>query len=563
MMDRNDLLGKLQELRTSAAESYRLNEIGRNHLYLTLSRIYFTHREFMLCDPRYLDELYAEAGIGTAGEPSNEINYRPFLRLVWDQVEVSGSMNNRLTHWNSVLRQLDIRYLENPDYFGEIDREHRMASYIGECGGITQMVFGHVRLDPDVEEVPKPTPSETRKIVEQKLTTDAVAAKHLELLAISSAPALATVAFADTVRSDEERFVAMLGRAEADGSVKVLGSTNDPDAIKTVAAHALRKDYRHVSPVLRLIGEIVGTQIYPLSGRPAKADKHKEWREGVYFDPVSKHKGPRTGKRRLLLRGEGDDILFSSLGCELSVVVICKPTLKLGAKESIYLKPSMCGFVEDAICSGSFELMRSKPSDSLKAISGKPNSHELKVHDHALGKVRKLLFYPIGHKQAEPEEGWQTDFNAENFHPQWKADVDAGWFAKLRAEHLDGWFSTLGRDKQVKRKNNQLFEITVNREQFVLRYNIDATGNAPTHVMPMCGSFEEEVDSWTCSIRSKDLAPVLFNLADVPLQGVAELSGNAEALVLKFKTVMGEYVIAVPTVGGKTDAPTQLFGKEV
>jgi hypothetical protein len=562
-MDRNDLYSKLQELRTAAVESHRLNEIGRTHLYLTLSRIYFTHREFMLSDPRYLDELYAAAGIGTTGAPSNEINYRPFLRLVWDQVEVKGCMNNRLTHWNSVLRQLDARYLENPEYFDEIDPVERMASYIEERGGITQMVFGSVRLDPDVEEVPKPSPSETRKIVEQKLTTEAVAAKHLELLAVSSAPALATVTFAESVRSDEERFVALLGRAEPDGSVKVLGSTNEPDAIKAVAAHALKKDYRHVSPVLRLIGEIVGTQIYPLSGRPAKADKQKEWLTGVYLDPVSKLKSPRTGKRRLLLRGNEGDILFSALGCELSVVVICKPTLHLGVKASVYLKPSMCTMLEDAICSGSFELMRSKPSDRLKSVSGKPHSHLLKIQDHALGKGRKLLFYPIGCKQVGPEQGWQTDFNEENFHPEWKADVDAGWFAKLRAEHLDVWFSTLGRDKQVKRKNNQLFELAVNREQFVLRYNIDATGNAPTHAMSVCASFEEEVDSWTCAVRSKDLAPVLFNLADVPLQGMTEISGNAEALVVKFKTAMGEYVIAIPTVVGKTDAPTLLFGKEV
>lgn len=562
-MDRIDLLGKLQELRTAATESHRLNEIGRTHLYLTLSRIFFTHREFMQSDPVYLDELYAAAGIGTTGEPSNEINYRPFLRLVWDQVEVSGSMNNRLTHWNSVLRQLDARYLENPDYFGEIDREHRMASFIEERGGVTQMVFGQIRLDPDVEEVPKPSPSETRKIIEQKLTTEAVAAKHLELLAVSSAPALASVTFAETVRSNEERFVAMLGRAEPDGSVKVLGSTNDRDAIKSVAAHALKKDYRHVSPVLRLIGEIVGTQIYPLSGRPAKADKQKEWLTGVYVDPVSKHKCPRTGKRRLLLRGNEGDILFSGLGCELSVVVICNPTLKLGVKNSVYLKPSVCNIVEDAICTGSFELMRSKPSDRLKAISGKPHCHELTIQDHALGKVRKLQFYPIGHKQTETEEGWQTDFDVGSFQPEWKAEVDAGWFAKLRAEHLDEWFSTLGRDKQIKRKNNQLFEVSVNREQFIIRYNIDATGNAPTHAMPVCASLEGDADSWKCSVRSKDLAPVLFNLADVALLGMAEISVNGEALVVKFKTAMGEYVIAVPIVSQTTDAPTSLFGKGV
>lgn len=563
-MDRKTLLGKLQDLRLSAVESNRLSEIGRKHLYKTLACIYFVHRDFMQNDPKYLDQLYAKAGIITTGEKSNQINYRPFLRLVWDQKAVSGAMNNRLTHWSHVLRQLDERYLENPGYFGEIDREARMASYIDERGGVTAMLLGSNPSSGEQPDGAKPKPSETRKIVEKQQATEAVAERRLEILASTSAPAIASVTPAETVRSDENRLIALIGRLEADGSIKLLGSTNDTDAIKAVAAHALRKDYRLVSPALRQIGEIIVTQMFPQVARPRGVAQQKAWRDRIYYDQgKGKADEPMTSPRRLMLRGKKGDVLYSCMRRERSVVVICKPTDKLAPRgTNIYLQTSVRGHIEDALSNGSFELMRSKPADRLQSVSGKPHTHVLSMQDTALNKTRTLYFYEQGRKQDNAENNWQASFRADLFKPSWSMAVDADWLIKLRAEHLDEWFVTLGRNTQLKRENNFFFGVSVTTSQFSLRYNIDATGDAPVHTMPAKPKMLAAGKTHECKIRSKDIAPVLYNLADMPLMGTAEFSGNADAMVIKFKTTMGEYLIAVPTLRKPTANDTPLFVKE-
>lgn len=563
-MDRKTLLGKLQDLRLSAVESNRLSEIGRKHLYKTLACIYFVHSDFMQNDPKYLDQLYAKAGIVTTGEKSNQVNYRPFLRLVWDQKVVSGSQNNRLTHWSSVLRQLDARYLENPGYFGEIDREARMASYIDERGGVTAMLLGSTTSGETQPDATKPKPSEARKIVEKQQATEAVAERRLEILASTSAPAIASVTPSETVRSDENRLIALIGRLEADGSIKLLGSTNDTDAIKAVAAHALRKDYRLVSPALRQIGEMMSTQMFPQVGRPRGAAQQKAWRDRIYYDQgKGKADEPMTSPRRLMLRGKKGDMLFSCMRRERSVVVICKPNTKLAPKGmNIYLQTAVRGHIEDAMTNGSFELMRAKPVERLQAVSGKPHTHVLTMQDTALNKTRILYFYEQGRKQDNAENNWQASFRADLFVPDWTAAVDGEWLAKFRAEHLDEWFVTLGRNTQIKRENNYYFGVGVTPGQFTLRYNIDGSGDAPVHAMPFKADIRQG-KKWGCDVRSKDLAPVLYNLADMPLVGKAEISGNADALVVKFTTAMGQYVIAVPTIRDKSAPASKLFTKEL
>ena len=50
---------------------------------------------------------------------------------------------------------------------------------------------------------------------------------------------------------------------------------------------------------------------------------------------------------------------------------------------------------------------------------------------------------------------------------------------------------------------------------------------------------------------SKDIAPVLFNLADVHSDGMIEVSGNDQALVFAYKNDLGTFKIAVPTAERK------------
>lgn len=566
-MDRTSLLAKLQELRITALESHRLTEIGRRHLYLTLARIYFVHREFTQADSKYLDQLYNQAGIVTTGGQSNEVNYRPFLRLVWDQTVVDGAMNNRLTHWSKVLRQLDARYLENPGYFAEIDREQRMASYIDECGGVTAMVEranGVVGAPEFKQDVVKTKPSEARKIVERQKVAEVVAERHIQLLSSTSAPAIATVAPTATMRHDGNKLVALIGRLEADGTVKLLGSTNDTDAINMVAARALNNDLRFVSPALRQLLEIISLSRFPQVAKPKGQAQQRAWRDRIFYDQgKGKKDEPMTSPRRLLLRGKSGDMLLSCMRRERSVVVICEPSHKLAPKgQNIYLQTALRSHLEDALADGSMELMSSQPETSLEAVQGKAHTHVLHTQNATLGKTRALYFYEQGRKQDNADNNWQADFSVAQFKPDWTAKVDSAWLSALRAGFLDKWFATLGKSKQIKRENNYTFQLSAAAKALTLRYNMDDSGVAPEHAMPVAISFPDSRKKRDVVVRSKDLAPVLYNLADLVIKDGVEISGNADAIVFKFATSMGRYVVAVPTVHANGASASILFKKE-
>src|SRR5260370_38519779 len=50
---------------------------------------------------------------------------------------------------------------------------------------------------------------------------------------------------------------------------------------------------------------------------------------------------------------------------------------------------------------------------------------------------------------------------------------------------------------------------------------------------------------------SKDLAPILFNLADAHINGAVTMAGNTHAIVFQYVTTVGRFEIAVPTLAAK------------
>ena len=71
--------------------------------------------------------------------------------------------------------------------------------------------------------------------------------------------------------------------------------------------------------------------------------------------------------------------------------------------------------------------------------------------------------------------------------------------------------------------------------------------------------------SLALSLRSKDIGPILYNLADTAVTGSINISGNEQAVLVEFKTDMGCYQIAIPTASEykrkKADKSHSLFQK--
>ena len=146
----------------------------------------------------------------------------------------------------------------------------------------------------------------------------------------------------------------------------------------------------------------------------------------------------------------------------------------------------------------------------------------------------------------------------------WSAQLDTKWFVNLRATFLDEWFRQLGKNTQLKRENNWKFKFDVKAKSISITYDMDATGIAPvrdfvahTDVAPKSAiSFE---------VRAKDIAPILYNVADASAVGSIIISGNDNAVVIAYQSEVGSYTIAIPTwaerqlADGKKTSPLLFF----
>ena len=81
----------------------------------------------------------------------------------------------------------------------------------------------------------------------------------------------------------------------------------------------------------------------------------------------------------------------------------------------------------------------------------------------------------------------------------------------------------------------------------------------------MITSLPKGEKSLSLSLRSKDIAPILYNLADTAVTGSIAISGNEQAVLIEFGTDMGRYQIAIPTAieykRKKADKSQSLFQK--
>lgn len=566
------LQSKLDALINSATEAVRLNESSRQKLYGTLAETYVTWREFQQ-NPKWLETQYKNANI-TYRSTGNEINFRPFIRLVFNISDTAGYYNNKIYHWQTVLRELDKYYISDERRYRE-NTVNKLKSLIDDLGGIAKIVEDAVHVGENQTDE-----TETKKSVAKKqaaLTqTQAELAKR-SVSEFSSVPiGIGSAKLQVPVRTDSNNLVALIGRREADGTITVLGSTNSNDAMSAVALGARAHNYAQLSPSLKQIAEMVATQMFPHGSMPSSKAAQKAWRERIYYDKTdisvaqsmnkkdAKKSLKMTNPRRLLIRGKQGDVLLSSMRSDVGTVTRCIPKLPLVPKHiNAYMKTNERGIIEQWVTDNQIWLMSA--NDKLASVKNEKFIFKLDLTNTALPKSKPttLHFYEQGRAEDAEAVTTQTDFQFSAFKPMWSAQLEPRWFVNLRASFLDEWFRHLGKNTQLNRENNWKFKFDVTAKRICITYDMDATGVAPmrdfaaqTDVMPK--------NSISFDVRAKDIAPVLYNLADVNALSQISISGNHNAVVIEYDTDVGSYTIAIPTwaerqlaEGKKTT--TQLF----
>jgi hypothetical protein len=75
-----------------------------------------------------------------------------------------------------------------------------------------------------------------------------------------------------------------LAREDASGGHTILGSSNDPAQIDAVAASVARGNITRLPPNLRLLVEIIRTQVFPPHALAVSPDQRAKWVKAHYLD---------------------------------------------------------------------------------------------------------------------------------------------------------------------------------------------------------------------------------------------------------------------------------------
>ena len=86
----------------------------------------------------------------------------------------------------------------------------------------------------------------------------------------------------------------------------------------------------------------------------------------------------------------------------------------------------------------------------------------------------------------------------------------------------------------------------------VTGWELDDTGTHPSKsfVLPKTAKTPTQ-KQFKFLVSSKDLAPVLYNICDLSINGLVKFAGDEAAMTISFVTKMGSYTIAFPTTEKK------------
>jgi hypothetical protein len=563
-MDKTELRERFERLSVESSGAYSSYVRSTNDLWRALVRAYLWWHESQLV-PDLLDELYEEHGIQVKAKYDNTPNFGPLLRIIFDRAELQHDRERIIFwKWGCAVNALHVEHSDNPQRYRS-NAEGKLYQFLVDAGGIDGVTKKEDSKLQELEEeleVPalsksakKPTPDQDHKI-KKALLTRAKAG-------LVNAKGIGTASTNSPLRIGEDGLIAVLARREPNGQITIIGSSNSQSAIDHVSEHLLSTDITHLDPNVRVLSEVIRSQAYPTLSMPSDPAKRAVWYKSVLLDKsplrtsdVDARKGKNKVRldapSKLLIRGAQGDVILSGSKTSLSVVTSCKPVKPLVDKnDQVFLRVMERSIVERMLDTGEIHLIKASPQTGLKHSSAEAKyAYELTLDNGVSKKSQTLHFYDAKQK-AGMLTGFQTGFEFDIWTPNWSFNVDAIWFGELREKMLDEWFSTFGAGKQPNRPSNLILNVLVTAKSFGLAFNIHDEELSPQRKLEVKVAFKDKAHTLKTEHLSKDIAPVLFNLADVHCDGKIEVSGSSQAIVFAYKNDLGTFKIAVPTAERK------------
>ena len=334
-----ELAARLEVLTTEASDSYDAKEHATRTHRRALVRAYLLWRDCQT-DPDFLVSQYAQHGIrGYDLANGNKPNFNPLLRLVFRRSLELRNNSSRIGQRAAALSAMHAEHEDNPKRYRK-EAEAKLLEFMNRNGGI----FGLIKLDQDARAVregrPGPggvTGTTTRKPDDEFGVERLAEWRKAALASAISSAGIARFKPSLPIRVGKDGMLVLLGKREADGTVIVVGSSNDRDLLASTALHATNYTLANLPEPFRVLVEAVRTQMYPaiamsddLAQRRLWEEKHADrshitTKQLPTWDGTGKAQKVRAAKK-LVVRAADQSIILSSSALAASVVTLCKPT---------------------------------------------------------------------------------------------------------------------------------------------------------------------------------------------------------------------------------------------
>lgn len=565
-MDKTALRERLNQLsreNTSVFANYMRSNID---LWRSLVRAYLWWHECQMV-PDFLDELYAEHKIMVKAKSGNTPNFGPMLRIIFDRAELHHERERIIFwKWGCAVNKLHVEHSDNSQRYRS-NAEGKLFQFFSDRGGIDGLtrkeIFDEELLEQEQDTAIVKSSKKPLADRQSKISKGVLARAKAGLV---NAEGMGTLNASRPVRVGMDGLIAVLARREPSGQITILGSSNTQSAIDSVSKQLLASDLTHLEHNIRVLAEVIRSQAYPTISMPADLAKRAKWYNTMLLDnsPIKvsdvnaqSDEGKKFLKApsKLLVRGAQGDVVLSGTKTHVSVVTSCRPAKPLiDANDQVFLRVMERSVIERMLDTGEIHLLKVSPKTGLKPASADAKyTYQLSLDNGISNKAQTLHFYDAKQK-AGMLTGFQVGFEFDDWSPDWKFSVEPIWFAKMREQMLDEWFSSFGAGKQPKRTSNLIMQAMVTGTTFGLKFNMHDEESAPQRYFDAKVEFKATSQTYQTNHLSKDIAPVLYNLADVHSDGLVEVSGNSGAMVFAYKNDLGSFATAVPTAQRKKKA---------
>lgn len=507
--------------------------------------------------PGFLDKLYAN--IQYKKQVGDTPNFNPLLRVVFAKSSYTPAVASKIGLWAAALRALHVEYSDNTISY-QANPEGKLLSHFRNNGGIDGLAKKdseerQARDEEDSNEAIKLAPVPPNPFKERPI--EEIRASALAKASAPTATGFGQFSTLPVMYVNDQDLVVLLARRSDDGKITPIASSHDDALLKQASDVAANYTLSHLPPRLQLLVEVIRSQLYPPSSLPKEYSDRRLWMRNIFSDKsklTTKDLPGWTGKReplisskKLLMRGADADIILSGTKVSTSVVTRCVPTLKHfthTAQISLTFK-SLC-LVERMIETREIHAIEvlEDTAETKKRIKNSPALETIGFLRKAQSDFRFFSFHDAKRDAGAPV-GFQAYFDFGKWVPKWSFTVKPLWLAQMRERLWNPWFTVYGKGSQLNRMANRAMSFIVRADALEVLFDLSPRRGSPSETFKIDAVTTAKTNSHF--FRSKDVAPVFYNLADTQVLGDVEISGNKDAMVIAYTTAMGCYQTAIPT----------------